>query len=164
MGIYTSQLLAFKADWSPAKRLEALQYAMLHDAAEGRTGDMPGPVKRAVVDREKLEAYEAEELATMGLSLPCVDDDVKALVKVADVMDDLFHIVTEISMGNSLIRHQRLITTERFRKAVELADLPHSVFDQVLQECDNLDRGLYLPENTHHTDPLTEDPNWDIPF
>lgn len=125
---------------------------------------MPGPVKRAVVDREKLDAYETDQLALMGLTLPDVPQDVKDLVKVADVMDDLFHIVTEISMGNSLIRHQREVTTERLREAIRIADLPHSVFDQVLRECAELDGGLRLPENNAATDPLTPDLSKDIPF
>lgn len=159
VALYTMQLLQHKTNWREYMHVAAISHALQHDVAEARTGDMPGPVKRAVVDRDKLEAYETEALALMGVEELDIDEvamaEIEALVKVADLIDEYFHVATEIAMGNSLIRPQLNVTRERFEAAVSIADLPYSVVQRVDEEVASLNAGVQLPKNSSATDPLT---------
>lgn len=168
VGLYTSELLKHKWHWSAEQKLQAMECALMHDIAEARTGDMPGPVKRAVTDPAKLSAYETEQLEIMGIDHPVCDAEVLDLVKVADLIDEAFHVAMEISMGNGLIVRQMQITMDRFHAAVRRAKLPWEVASMVEEEIARMQQGFHLPANTPATDPLTADAlifeNSEIPF
>lgn len=164
VALYTMQLLHYKPLWSAETCQVAIECALMHDVAEARTGDMPGPVKRAVIDRDKLKRYEAEQLTTMGFDEIEYPEHVLGLVKVADLIDELFHIVVEIAMGNSLLKPQEAITHSRLVVACNKADLPFSVLEAIDGQIESLRGGVRLPENTPATDPLTPDYSEEIPF
>lgn len=157
--LYTKQLMEHKWHWSDNTRLQALECAMFHDVPEARTGDMPGPVKRAVTDPDKLASYEAEQLEVMGIEERTYTQEVLDLVKVADLIDEMFHVAMEISMGNGLIVRQMQVTTDRFHAAVRRANLPWEVAAMVEEEIARMQQGFHLPANVPATDPLTPGPD-----
>jgi 5'-deoxynucleotidase len=158
VALYTTEIVnRYKWHWPLNMRLQAVECALYHDAVEARTGDMPGPVKRAVTDPDKLDAYEIEQAEIMGFEIPVYDEDVLAVVKVADLIDELFHVAMEISMGNSLIVRQYSVTLERFHAAVRRAALPLEMAAVVEEEVHSLRMGFQLPANKPETDPLTSD-------
>lgn len=159
---YAMVLPSYCADeWSREKLSKLMEAALQHDAPEFWTGDMPGPVKRQVVDKEKLADLEDEAMERLGEF--CVipyDDDILSLVKVADLIDEMFHLATEIAMGNSLIRLQYEITRGRFYAATAVAEVKaglkgQEVRDIIEKEIESMRRGVELPVNDSRTDPLT---------
>lgn len=169
VALYTMQLVEkYEWAWPVATQLAAVRCALQHDIAEARTGDMPGPVKRAIVDQGRLVEYEEDQLGVMQMIPEVFTGEVLALVKVADLIDEYFHVAMEISMGNSLLVRQLEITKDRFHAAVRRARLPWEVAAQVEDEVARMASGFQLPANHPSTDPLTPGPGADgveeIPF
>lgn len=170
VALYAMALLNYlpgRAFHQPAFRMRVLEAALIHDVAEARTGDMPGPVKRAVVDMERMASYEKDQLALLGIDEVEEDDDILALVKVADLIDEYYHVVGEIAMGNSLIKPQRAVTRARLEAAIAKTELPFVVLVDLDREIDEMENGVRLPGNKPETDPLTPGPldfDDDIPF
>jgi len=144
--------------------IEAIEAAIRHDQPEARTGDMPGPVKRAVVDPLRLEQYEDEQMEIMGLERKEFSEEVRLLVKVADLIDEMFHVNMEVAMGNSLLIRQVEVTRDRFHAAVRRAGLPWEVAAMVEEEISRMQSGFYLPANKPETDVLTAAGDDEIPF
>lgn len=155
VALYTMQLLEYVPRWDSATQQCAIECALMHDIPEARTGDMPGPVKRAVVDPDKLAEFEHEQMQVMGLEKVEYPDHIVRLVKVADLIDELFHVVVEISMGNSLMVPQEQITRDRLTAAIRRAGLPWSLEVMIDDQIADLRGGVRLPENRPDTDPLT---------
>lgn len=165
VAVYTMELLAHKPDWTEAKKRAALSYALTHDMPEAVTGDMPGPVKRAVTNPRELEAYEERALMGMGFSTAMADNDIRALVKVADLIDDLFYLHGERGLGNRMLGEGLTQVEERLGAAVEAAGLPLTVVQTAVARARAMELvGAPLPRNHHSTDPLTPDRDKDIPI
>lgn len=86
--------------------------ALMHDAPEFVTGDLVSPVKRAIVDLDKHNAWVTEQMRTR---MPGVDGQLQAImdsewgpgidriVKVADKVDAVLFLITEQRMGNTVL-------------------------------------------------------------
>lgn len=112
VSLYTAELLGLPIfdNWTHERKFMALRYAIIHDAAEARMADTPGPVKRLTVDRPKFDKLEAEVVTGMGFNdkfgLPWYgagDDAIKAVVKVADLIDEYFYLTMEAAFGSRVI-------------------------------------------------------------
>lgn len=137
VSLYVAELVQqHHNDWDPQKKFQAVMYALIHDAAEARMGDWPGPVKRMLVDDDKKHAHEAKVLVQMGWSAEFVkgQDDIIRLVKVADLIDETFYIGMELAMGNSMLENVWNGVLDRLGKAMMRAGLPRIAYDAVLNE------------------------------
>ncbi len=86
--------------------LEAVNQALWHDMPEVITGDIMGPTKPHI-DRAKLSEYEYQVLTKYFPSLAwgsplegLAADSVDAIIKVADMLDEVLWIIGEEKMGN----------------------------------------------------------------
>lgn len=101
VAIYADQIATF-INWS-GDRTALLRYALWHDVGETISGDIPGPVKRAMGIRDSLEAFNASHLMRrfpMCEWIDPVDSELRAIVKVANCAEELFWLASEIQMGN----------------------------------------------------------------
>ena len=152
--LYTSKIAGFKK-WPNEKRWIAMEYALRHDAAEYRTGDIPGPVKKYIVDPFLLKSYEDTVVAELGPDygvLQITDEEILSVVKTADIIDTYLWLCTEVAMGNLMLDRQRMATLERLRAATDKIDCP-DIFWMVEAEGRKLWEGLELPEYTPPTRP-----------
>jgi 5'-deoxynucleotidase YfbR-like HD superfamily hydrolase len=93
----------------PYSSAELLRAAIFHDIAEKRTGDMPGPVKKANPELKKLmDAAEFDVILGMGFvkhhESQLSEEDRKKL-KTADHLEALLYCIFEEAGGNRLISH-----------------------------------------------------------
>lgn len=87
--------LAQKIGWNGilhhSQRLELLNWALMHDIMEVRTGDIPTPFKRALVEANGLRTIEkAEEMidtSTQGMYRSVKDTEIDMMVKLADSIE-----------------------------------------------------------------------------
>lgn len=104
VAVYADQIATY-FKWQ-GDRTALLRYALWHDAAEVATGDIPGPVKRRLVDPKRLAALEVEYLTAVfpGNEWVLPDDiEVRAIVSLANCIDEIFWVGTETQMGNNSI-------------------------------------------------------------
>lgn len=92
-----------------------LYMALTHDLDETITGDIVSPVKKAIVDKDKSDAYVKklmqERLWGVVNNLerlqskcsPLVLERLKAIIKIADQLDSLLFLITEARMGNGVV-------------------------------------------------------------
>jgi 5'-deoxynucleotidase YfbR-like HD superfamily hydrolase len=85
--------------WPDEVSVPLLQHAIFHDTAEVVTGDLPSPAKR-LMDRAKLDEFEASVYLTAGLRLDELSNRDKLKLKVADILAGIYACVHEINMGN----------------------------------------------------------------
>lgn len=118
VSLYTAELLGLSIfdRWTDERKFACLRYALIHDAEESRMSDIPGPVKRMIKDQDKLDKVEARVLASMGYTDKYgfawhVDEDIKAVVKAADLIDEFFYLNMESSMGSRIVT-QLLVQVE----------------------------------------------------
>jgi 5'-deoxynucleotidase YfbR-like HD superfamily hydrolase len=84
---------------------EVLWYALLHDIDETITGDIPGPIKRAAFDKKKAEEIMQNVMIEkfgqdIVMDVTFVNSEVKAIVSVADSIEEICYLMEEMSMGN----------------------------------------------------------------
>ena len=104
---------------------ELLDYAAFHDVGEQFTTDIPGPVKRAVVDLVKLKAYErAGIIERYGNFVPVEAPNslVAAIVKLADLMDECTYLIGEERLGNTTVGNLYLASKSRLDAALIALD------------------------------------------
>lgn len=114
-------------------RLNVVEYALVHDVREAWESDIPGPSKRAIVDKERADRYHGAFAATMDpyyrgsyvLGVETVMDGygvsrlIKDIVKVADLIDSVFYLQTELLMGNGFANGLLARDMERLWKAAK---------------------------------------------
>lgn len=117
----------------PGHTRDALEYALRHDALEIWTSDIPGPAKRDLIPTEGLVAYHEDFARMMGdeYAEAMVDQmahghagvriPISLLVKVADVLDQIFYLYGELLMGNTMI--ERIYRRAVGRLSRKLADV-----------------------------------------
>jgi len=88
---------------SPLRRAALLMGGLVHDLAEHKTGDLPGPAKRELGLREQFGAYEDALLDRFGLMYPLDTRDAR-VVKLADAAEGAYHCTVERAKGNILAR------------------------------------------------------------
>lgn len=105
-------------------RLQLIEYALRHDLAEIVTGDMPGPGKRAVVDKVKLADYETEFLQEIGEAefLQDLTQGNRDIIKTADTIEAWFWCALEVARGNVLMSGELPIARDRAYAALSLIE------------------------------------------
>jgi 5'-deoxynucleotidase YfbR-like HD superfamily hydrolase len=144
VGLYAGDI-ARHLELSPQQRLDIIEYAQRHDLAEIVTGDMPGPAKRALVDRVKLAVYEGEFLEEVKQDrfLANLDPLYRRIVKAADTIDAYFWCRMEVSRGNRMMLGEQDIACERMLAALRaagVADLGRKIIEQGAR----MDQPIYL--------------------
>lgn len=75
--------------------------ALWHDVPEVFTGDIPGPVKRAVVNADFMQSYEVRGmLDRFNLTKKEISPKVRLLLKFADLLDEVCYLTSEERIGN----------------------------------------------------------------
>ncbi len=77
-----------------------LIWALAHDAAEHATGDIPSPTKRALGIKGKVDSIEEDLLAHNGIDLPQLYPAEAFVLKLADNLDGVLHVLHERELGN----------------------------------------------------------------
>lgn len=114
--LYTYQL----AKWlgmDVEDRFHLLVMAIMHDVPEYVTGDMPGPVKRMVVDKDKLNEYEGRIYKGLDLTVN-ISVAEKQVIKAADLIDECFFLRGELNMGNKTVMLQLENAMSRMERAI----------------------------------------------
>lgn len=105
VALYTSHILK-ALDLGNRFIAAAMHHAVEHDRAETYTGDIPGPVKRAIMDATSAEKYEGRMDSlrfTTYAGVKIVEEQdriVLAIRKLADVMDEYAFWNEEKWLGN----------------------------------------------------------------
>ena len=84
---------------------EVVWFALLHDIDETITGDIPGPIKRAAFDKTKARSVMQDVMidkfgADITTDASFTNDEVRAIVSVADSIEEICYLMEEMSMGN----------------------------------------------------------------
>jgi 5'-deoxynucleotidase YfbR-like HD superfamily hydrolase len=79
-----------------------LRAALLHDVEETFTGDIPGPVKRQMGDMSVFNKWRDNMLVRRfgPHALAAVDAQLKSIIKLANLVDEIAFLCTEIALGN----------------------------------------------------------------
>jgi len=151
VALYAEQL-AELIMWD-GNHVDVVRYALVHDIDETITGDIPGPVKRAAFDKEKtwnkIRGAMAQRFGLRTVrQFHTVNAEVKAIVSVADSIDEIAYLMEETILGNKWVK---VVLEEAIRRFnVRWQMLP--IEDQ--GESDNL-RDLVLEVlTTHKNDPI----------
>jgi 5'-deoxynucleotidase YfbR-like HD superfamily hydrolase len=130
-----------------------LQYALLHDIDETITGDIPGPVKRAAFDKTKMwdkirdtmaRRFGAINVFRLNNPLP----EIKAIVAVADSIDEISYLIEETILGNKWVKVVLSEAIRRFESRWEM--LP--INDE--EESESLKVIVLGILATHRSDPI----------
>lgn len=83
-----------------ATKILTIRYALYHDVEECFTSDIPGPVKRSTKMNSKH--FVDQEMSKRFGDVPYNVNDTlpKAIVKVADCLDETLQMLLETSLGN----------------------------------------------------------------
>lgn len=129
VSLYVSELLKLPCfdHWTQDRKFCALRYALVHDVAEARMSDIPGPVKRLIKDPAKFEEVETSVVRDMGFVDKYgqdyyTDADIRALVKVADLVDEFLFLTMEETGGNGHVAALLPKVRERLLSAIEGCD------------------------------------------
>lgn len=108
VALYAGQV-ADLINWG-GNRGDLYKAALLHDLGEAGMGDWPGPAKRRVSrDRDSIkdviESVEIDYIVHAFDTWALIDTppDVKAIIRVADMLDAILFLLTDKQMGNSTI-------------------------------------------------------------
>lgn len=98
--LYMSHI-CYKLDLECAILVKCLRHGLEHDRGECYTSDIPGPVKRSIVDKQSELYYEAkEDVRRFGIEKFDTDKVVVAIRKMADLMDEYAYWQEEYMLGN----------------------------------------------------------------
>ena len=101
VALYADQIATFIQ--SKCDRSILLRYCLWHDVEELLSGDLPGPYKRAVGNAEKAREFEMmhnmSRFTGAEWQVP-KDDEIIAIVKLANAIDEVMYLATEHQMGN----------------------------------------------------------------
>lgn len=137
--LYVSQLCRL-LKVVPSHALDAVNYALRHDALEIWTSDIPGPAKRDLISPDTLALYQSDFGKAMGDEYVEAMRDQKVhghlgiryrisdLVKVADVLDQCFYLYSELLMGNTFV--DRIYTRALGRLTRKIDDLRSCATDE----------------------------------
>lgn len=98
--------------------------ALWHDAEECFTGDIPGPAKRHMFDisltprQQQLWVRDGLSLRFPGQMRP-VTYEMRLILKVANLLDEVFYKATEIQMGNHGAHHSLYLSRDRLLAAID---------------------------------------------
>lgn len=118
--LYVSQI-ADMINWK-GDRASLLVEALRHDLDEVFMSDIPGPAKRATQDPKKAHSFICKEIIRrFPIVARCYTDDeqieFKLIIKVADLLDEVFYLATEHQLGNRTVGRVTEHSMERLRTA-----------------------------------------------
>lgn len=79
---------------------ELLLAAMMHDAPEHVTGDIPAPTKRLGDLKVVFDAMEDEVMAQLHIGIPSITDTEARTLKMADCLEGALFCAWELRRGN----------------------------------------------------------------
>lgn len=120
--------------WDGPRRLHLLQAALWHDADEIVTGDIPGPVKRAIPDRPSWESYVNDVMRQHVADYPRAIAEEKLVLTVANLLDECAYLAGEIRSGNGHVRRAYQLSTERLQQSWQELNLPSALLGQFLMD------------------------------
>lgn len=97
-----SDYIADAIGWT-GHRGSLLEYAYQHDLAEAYTSDIPGPVKRSISTPVIVSRYEFVENEARFGALQRPTDGERAIVKCADLIDEVCYLRGEQQLGNGAV-------------------------------------------------------------
>ena len=84
----------------PSKNL--LKYAIMHDAAEFHTGDLPAPIKKANRQvKDMFDDLEEDGFEILGLTLPDLTVEEHRYLKIADCLEGMYYCESRIQAGDN---------------------------------------------------------------
>lgn len=107
--------------------------ALMHDTAERKFGDIPGPTKKLAGLKEKFDGLEDDFMASMGLSLPELNPEEAKLLKMCDMLEGAMFAAFELRRGNREIR-EGFFNYMSWLEGVSHSTLSAAVYNQLLQE------------------------------
>lgn len=136
-----ADMVAERIEWymdlyAHQQRSTLLWRALYHDVEEIVTGDMPGPGKHEFVDIRFHSAWVTKYLRVM-LGAGRTDElnhkpdyDIKAILKVANLLDEVFFLADESAMGNRWVRRVSEDVMRRLREAWRALPATEEVLDR----------------------------------
>lgn len=101
VAIYAIEIAEF-IEWQ-GDHYTLIRAALSHDMPEVRTGDLPGPTKRAVLDAERLDSFESrtmQDLFPTHQNFFRTNGEAGNILAVADILDATLFLADEKNMGN----------------------------------------------------------------
>jgi 5'-deoxynucleotidase YfbR-like HD superfamily hydrolase len=116
VALYADQV-ARLIDWH-GSYTKLFRYALYHDIDETVTGDVPGPAKRAAWDKERAEERIEQVMRDkygddVMDARSSVTDEIKAIVAVADALEEVCYLTEEMLSGNRWVSTVRVEAAER---------------------------------------------------
>ena len=135
VAMYADQL-ADVIEWG-GPRDKLMKYCLWHDVEEVITGDIPGPAKRAMMRqvegpkwvKERMEERFGDE-NHINPDTEAEFDQIRKIVKVADLIDEVLFLVTETVMGNRSVAENLTYSRDRLFSAFHDLDWIDSHVEQ----------------------------------
>lgn len=109
--LYAFQIAGLLLGWGGERLMLLMTYALHHDIEESFTSDLPGPTKRTLREgREKewdmwVDRMVVERFHNCWHRPIDSEKDIIAVLKVANLMDEVMFLCGELQMGNKAIKH-----------------------------------------------------------
>lgn len=117
--------------------IEGLRHGLEHDRSEVYTSDIPGPVKRSIVDKDKENWYELkEDLRRFQMMKYDTNKVVVAIRKMADLMDEYAYWQEEWTLGNKRATQMLKVISPALAQAAALVGELTNNMDMTLQILD----------------------------
>lgn len=142
VALYTDHLCQLLM-WPMPRRYEAIHWALIHDMPETVTSDMPGPVKRIVTNKAALQNVEDLIFKEFGdgYKYDRTDWKVAAVVKAANLIDEVFYLHSEQLLGNRYLDRVYFNSWDRMCKALKKAGLP-DLYKTISVELEAMKQGV----------------------
>lgn len=122
VAMYTYQIMEFLGYGTEKERYEAMVYVLHHDVSEYLLSDIPHHVK-TLINRSDLSKCERSiEKDIFHYNRPELNNDLKSIIKVADLLDSLLYLHSERNMGNNDV--DEVVVDIRQQMRPFLNDLP----------------------------------------
>jgi 5'-deoxynucleotidase YfbR-like HD superfamily hydrolase len=111
--------------------------ALQHDAAEHGTGDIPSTTKRELNIRAQVQDMEDKLLEHNGINIGQLTEEEEKILKIADALDGVLHMVREKELGNhtigAIFKNYVAYTRELFNpEAVQGDNSPTDIASRIL--------------------------------
>lgn len=136
--LHVAQIIGWRGNYA-----SLLSHALYHDMDETVSGDIPGPYKRTAVDKSKGRDATARVLSErFGYGVVNkvlgVDDEIKAIISVADTIDELCYLIEEVRSGNSWVKPVLTEVRVRLKRRWQLLPAVERVLDETWKESEPL--------------------------
>lgn len=127
-----------------SRKYQIVHWALIHDMPETVLSDTPGPVKRATVNEMNFRAAESQVFGELGSGYDHDDFDKQArgIVKVANLIDEVFYLHMERLMGNQFIERVFQNSWARMIMACRDAGMPTELSNIIKVELDAMMEGV----------------------